>query len=125
MLEHGRISVKSLTEMSRGRGYPAKVVYAMQTDPVGDLTAVVASAPAHLAYWEALDARGRLVLAGPCLPSDGDDWSGSGLVIFAASTREQAEDIAAEDPMHVSGARHYVLTPLLVNHSNFSAIDQT
>jgi uncharacterized protein len=99
------------------RGYLANRMYLMETEPNGDLDAVYASLPPHLEYWVELEKRGVLFAGGPRLPRDeSKDWLGVGMVIFRAASLEEAERIAADDPMHLSGARRYTVTPWLLNH---------
>ena len=53
--------------------------------------------PAHLARMEALDAQGRVVLAGPLT-----DKTGS-LIVIEADSLEEAEAFAKEDPYTLQG----------------------
>lgn len=53
--------------------------------------------PAHLARLEALDAQGRVVLAGPLT-----DKTGS-LIVIEADSLEEAEAFAKEDPYTLQG----------------------
>ncbi len=53
--------------------------------------------PAHLARMEALDAQGRVVLAGPLT-----DQTGS-LIVIEAESLAEAEAFAQEDPYTVGG----------------------
>lgn len=53
--------------------------------------------PAHLARLEALDAQGRVVLAGPLT-----DKTGS-LIVIEADSIEEAEAFAKEDPYTLQG----------------------
>ena len=47
-----------------------------------------------------------------------EEWPGRGLVIYRAASFEEALRIAADDPMHIAGARDYTVVPLLFNHLN-------
>lgn len=53
--------------------------------------------PAHLEKMAALDAQGRVVLAGPLT-----DQTGS-LIVIEAATAEEAERIVQEDPYTIHG----------------------
>lgn len=53
--------------------------------------------PAHLARMESLDARGRVVLAGPLT-----DQAGS-LIVIEADSQGEAEAFARDDPYTVGG----------------------
>jgi uncharacterized protein len=53
--------------------------------------------PAHLARLEALDAKGRLILAGPFT-----DQSGS-LIVIEAESLSEAQQFAKDDPYAIHG----------------------
>ena len=53
--------------------------------------------------------------AGPHPDESGEQWAGEGMVVIRADSMEDAEKIAAADPMHASGARSYKIRPWLVN----------
>ena len=59
--------------------------------------------PAHLAYLDALDAAGTLVLSGPF-----GDRSG-GMVMIRAETAEAARTVAERDPLVVEGVDSFEL----------------
>ena len=119
-MTHDR-SGTGVMDLSRAHGFVAKLFYLMQTTPVRGLDAVFASLPAHLQYWVDLEKRGVLLAGGPLLPEDlSQDYKGDGLVVFRAGSLEEAQHISAQDPMHLSGARQFTVTPWLVNHLNLS-----
>ena len=53
--------------------------------------------------------------AGPFWADDEKTWEGEGMVIIRAGSLAEAEKIAAEDPMHKSGARSFRVRPWLLN----------
>jgi len=63
--------------------------------------------PAHLERLEALQAEGRLVLAGPCPAIDAEDPGSAGftgsLVVAEFDSLEEAEKWAAADPYVAAG----------------------
>ena len=66
-----------------------------------------AARPAHLARLEALQAEGRLLLAGPFPAVDAEDpgpagWTGS-LIVAEFDSLEEAEAWAAADPYREAG----------------------
>lgn len=69
--------------------------------------------PAHLARLEALKAEGRLILAGPLPAIDSNDPGPAGftgsLVVAEFASLEAAQQWAAEDPYHASGAYQEVM----------------
>ena len=52
--------------------------------------------------------------AGPFWTDDEKEWRGEGLVIIRAKNLDEAKAIAAEDPMHLSGARVFEVRPWLM-----------
>lgn len=63
--------------------------------------------PAHIARLEALDAQGRLVLAGPNPNRNGEGFSGS-LIVAEFDSFEQASAWAEDDPYMEAGVYDYV-----------------
>ncbi len=63
--------------------------------------------PAHLQRLEALQAEGRLVLAGPHpavdSPEPGEAGFSGSLIVAEFSSLEQAQDWARQDPYHQAG----------------------
>ena len=47
-------------------------------------------------------------------------WSGAVMVILHADSVEHAREIAAEDPMHVAGARTFHVRPWLMNDGSMT-----
>ncbi len=79
----------------------------------------------HLAFQRDLEARGVLFGAGPFRDkSPGDwnssEWDGSGMSILRAASREEAERIAAADPMYRAGLRVFEVRPWQMNEGGFS-----
>jgi len=76
-------------------------------DAPGSLARRQAARPAHLARLEALQAEGRLLLAGPFPAVDAEDpgpagWTGS-LIVAEFGSLEEAEAWAAADPYREAG----------------------
>jgi uncharacterized protein YciI len=116
-------SAKNIIEMSRQHGLIATTLYVMKTEPAGDMALIRQSLDTHLAYWIDLEKKNVLFAAGPFLPADENSGiSGVGMVIYRADSLEQAIDIAAADPMHLSGARNFVVKPWLLNHLNAAGL---
>ena len=61
-----------------------------------------------------------LIGAGPVAVDGGVTWSGEGMVVVRADSLEQAEAIAAADPMHAAGARSYRVRPWIVNEGTLT-----
>jgi uncharacterized protein YciI len=64
----------------------------------------------HHAYIHDLEARGVLVGAGPFLDDAGNRF-GTGMIIFRAATRSEAERIANQEPYIAHGVRRLKLVP--------------
>ena len=45
---------------------------------------------------------------------------GTGLVVYRAGSMDEAQQIADQDPMHLSGARQYTLRKWLINEGSLS-----
>ena len=76
--------------------------------------------PAHLEYQKAMEADGKLVLAGPLSDESGEQMQGSGMIIYRAGSIEEARQIAENDPMHAKGKRSYTLRRWLVNEGSLT-----
>ena len=90
-------------------------LYVVLTRPVRGMEPVMEMLERHLAYQIALEERGILFAAGPFWTDDEQAWRGEGMVVIRAEDLAAARAIAAEDPMHVSGARTFEVRPWLVN----------
>jgi uncharacterized protein YciI len=64
----------------------------------------------HHKFIHDLDARGILVGAGPFLDDTGGRF-GTGMIIFRAATRAEAEKIANDEPYIAHGVRRLKLVP--------------
>jgi len=64
----------------------------------------------HHAFIDDLDAKGLLVGAGPFLDDAGNRF-GTGMIIFRAATRAEAERIANSEPYIAHGVRRLKLVP--------------
>jgi uncharacterized protein YciI len=64
----------------------------------------------HHAFIHDLDTRGLLVGAGPFLDDSGNRF-GTGMIIFRATTRSEAERIANAEPYIAYGVRRLKLVP--------------
>lgn len=106
--------------IARERGALAFEVFVAQSTPVNSPEDVKAVLPDHLAYIKSLEASGQLVMAGPVSDETGEEMQGAGMLVFRATSMEEAQQLAANDPMHASGARAFTLKKWLVNEGNLS-----
>ena len=102
------------------RGALALELYVAQSTPAGAPEDVKANLPDHLAYQAELERAGKLAFAGPMSDETGDHMQGMGLIIYRAESIEEAKALAEADPMHVSGARAFVLRRWLINEGSLT-----
>lgn len=95
-------------------------LYAVFTRPVNGMKPVMEMLERHLKYQISLEKRGIMFGAGPFWTDDEQEWRGEGMVVIRAENLAAARVIAAEDPMHVSGARTFEVRPWLVNEGSLT-----
>ncbi|SDE64206.1 YciI family protein [Ruegeria marina] len=105
---------------ARARGALAHELYMVLSTPAGDPAKVKDTLPEHLAFQADLEARGALFLAGPISDETGELMQGIGLIIYRAASFDEARKLAEADPMHVKGARSFVLRRWLINEGSLS-----
>ena len=104
-----------MLERARTNGLLGKELYVVVTSPVDGMDAIMANIKEHLAYQRMLEDTGVMFGAGPLADEGGETWSGTGMVVIRAENLAEAEEIAAADPMHASGARNFTVRPWIVN----------
>ncbi len=112
------ISWDEYKEEAKERGSLAMEVFIIESHPQGNLELVKQYLPLHLAYQEELEASGILMLAGPVSDASGKYLDGGGLIIYKASSLEEATQIALKDPMHSHHARKFTIKRWLINEGN-------
>ncbi len=95
-------------------------LYAVFTRPVSGLKPVMAVLEQHLEYQISMEKSGILFAAGPFWTDDEQEWRGEGMVVIRANNLAAARAIAAEDPMHASGARTFEVRPWLINEGSLT-----
>jgi uncharacterized protein len=113
-------TAKEIVDISKARGYLAKQLYVIFTTPTLGLGSVMENLERHLDYQESLTQKGIMFAAGPHWTDDEQRWEGEGMVVIRAASLAEARVIAAEDPMHKSGARSYRVRPWLVNEGRLT-----
>lgn len=106
--------------ISKERGSLAFELYCVNTTPAAPPDEMQKYLPAHLDYQKDLEAKGLLFLAGPMSDETGANMSGAGLIIYRAKSLDEAKELAANDPMHKSGARSFTVRAWLVNEGSLS-----
>ena len=96
-------------------GMLRKRLYVVFTTPTNGLEPVMAALKEHLAFQVELESKGIMFGAGPFWTEDEKEWKGDGMVVIRANSMAEANEIAASDPMHKSGARSYTIRPWLLN----------
>ena len=105
---------------AKARGALALELYVAESTPAGDGEAVKNALAEHLAYQRSLEEAGALVFAGPLSDHSGDSMQGVGLIVYRASSLEEARRMAEADPMHATGARQFTLRRWLVNEGSLN-----
>ena len=104
--------------IAKERGALALELYVVESTPATEPTVLQSVLPEHLAYQKQMEADGKLFLAGPLSDDTGTLMEGRGLIIYRASSMDEAEEIAKNDPMHAKGARTYSVRKWLVNEGS-------
>ena len=86
-------------ETARSRGALAFELYVVESTLAKSPDDAQAVLPQHLEYQKSMEKNGKLVLAGPLSDTGGDQMSGGGLIIYRASSMDEARAIAEADPM--------------------------
>ena len=102
------------------KGVLAKQLYVVLTKPTGGLDAVRDNLAEHLTYQLELERKNIMFAAGPFGDDSEQEWQGEGMVIIRADSVEHAHEIAAADPMHISGARDFRVRPWLLNEGSLT-----
>ena len=79
------------------------------------LDAVKENLSEHRAYLRELENKDILFGAGPLWTDDGQYFEGDGMLIYRASSVEEATQLAQADPMHKNGASEFTFRPWLLN----------
>lgn len=95
-----------------------KDLYVIFTKPENGMKAVMENLEEHLKFQVSLEKNGVMFGAGPFWEDNEIDWNGEGMVIIRANSLDHANQIAASDPMHQSGARNFTVRPWLLNEGN-------
>jgi uncharacterized protein len=96
-----------------------KILYVVLTTPVRPMSELATLLPQHLRYMIDLEKRGILFASGPFL-ADEQVAAGTGMTILRASSREDAEAIAREDPFNKSGMRTFEIRTWQLNEGSFT-----
>jgi uncharacterized protein YciI len=101
--------------LNASKGMLQKQVYMILSVPTHGMRAVMENLPAHLEHQCKLERSGVMLVAGPHWTDDETMWEGEGTFVIRAKSLAEAQQIAASDPMHQSGARSFRVRPWLIN----------
>jgi uncharacterized protein len=96
-----------------------KILYVVLTTPVRPMSELAELLPQHLRYMIDLEKRGVLFASGPFV-ADAHVAPGAGMTILRASSREEAEAIAWEDPFNKNGMRTFEIRTWQLNEGSFT-----
>lgn len=105
---------------AKERGSLAFELYVVESTPVAPPEELRAVLPDHLAYQKEQEDAGKLFLAGPLSDPTGEQMMGTGMIVYRASSLEEAKSITEGDPMHAKGIRTFQIRKWLVNEGSLS-----
>lgn len=106
--------------IAKDRGALALELFVAVSTPQKSPDEVKAVLSDHLAYIQSLEVSGQLMMAGPLSDDTGTEMQGAGMLVLRAASMDEAHALAANDPMHSTGARSYTLRRWLVNEGGLS-----
>ena len=107
--------IKKQDILAASKGMLQKQMYVVHTFPTDGMGPVMENIEPHLKFQIELEEKGIMFGAGPFWDDAEEKWEGEGMVIIRAGSLSEAKEIAASDPMHSSGARHFTVRPWLMN----------
>ena len=111
---------KDYRQASKDRGSLAFELYLVESTPAVPPEQMMEILPDHLAYQGEMEAQGKLFLAGPLSDASGEEMRGSGMIVYNASSLEEATQITQGDPMHARGGRTFTIRRWLVNEGSMT-----
>ena len=107
-------------ETARLRGSLAFELYIVESTPALAPDDMLEILPAHLDYQQQMEEAGKLFLAGPLSDDTGKEMTGGGMIVYRASSMDEALLITSNDPMHKRGGRTFTLRRWLVNEGSLT-----
>lgn len=111
---------KDYRQTSKERGSLAFELYIVESKPAMPPEQMMEIVPDHLAYQGDMESKGKLFLAGPLSDATGEEMSGGGMIVYNASSLEEARKITEDDPMHARGGRTFTIRRWLINEGSLS-----
>ena len=106
--------------LEASKGMLQKQLYVVFTSPADGMGPVMENLEEHLQFQVKLEQDVIMLGAGPFWADDEHTWNGEGMVIIPADSLAHANEIAASDPMHSSGARTFKVRPWLLNEGRIT-----
>ena len=106
--------------IAKERGSLAYEVYVVTSRPLVGPEEFSKHLPDHIAYLGEQERAGALMMAGPLSDEVGGGMSGIGFQVWRASTWEEAQALAAGDPMHVAGVKEFEMRRWLINEGSLN-----
>lgn len=111
---------KEYKSIAKERGALALELFVIESRLVGSPEDMQAKLPDHLAFQKKMEAEGKLVFAGPLSDDSGEKMSGAGMIVYRASSLDEAKAFAEADPMHISGIKTFTARSWLINEGCLS-----
>jgi uncharacterized protein YciI len=113
-----KVSWDEIIQRGKDFGLDPKQLYMVNTTPVNGMAPVLAALDEHLKWQVHLEEIGVMFVAG-AVSNDGENWDGEGFFVYRAESLEEATKIAAQDPMHASGARAFRVRKWLLAEGSY------
>ena len=114
-----RMTWPETVKWAEEHGLLAMQLFLVQSIPTGGLGPVMDNLDPHVAYQVQLEKDGIMFAAGPLYPR-GSETPEAGMFVLRASSFEEAEAIAQEDPLHKAGLRTFTLQKWRVNEGRIT-----
>lgn len=107
-------------EYAESHGLLGMRLYMISSKPTNGLRPILENLEEHIDWQKDLERREIMFAAGPVPNDDRTEWLGEGVFVYRADSFEAANEIAASDPMHRSGARTFSVREWILNEGTFS-----
>ena len=107
--------VRAITEKFLG-----KELYVVLSTPAASRDEIAPHMTDHLAHQVSIEKRGILFAAGPMFEK-GAAAPARGMIVIRAGSFEEADEIAASDPLHKLGLRTYSIERWIINEGSYTA----
>ncbi|MCE7001619.1 YciI family protein [Kibdelosporangium philippinense] len=109
-----------LVKYGEEQGLLGKQLFIVFSNPTNGIGPILENLDTHVEYQRKLERDGIMFAAGPLANHDLTEWDGEGIFMYRANSMAAAVELAAADPMHISGARSYTVRLWLLNEGTYS-----